>query len=48
MKILFPKLDGLVNKDAKSNDDDIRKYIHVIGGNAIVINKSFVVVRFDR
>lgn len=45
MKILFPKLDGLVNKDAKSNDDDIRKYIHVIGGNAIVINKSFVVVR---
>ena len=45
MKILFPKLYGLVNKDAKSNDDDIRKYIHVIGGNAIVINKSFTVVK---
>jgi len=45
MTILFPKLDGLVNKDAKSNDDDIRKYIHVIGGNAIVINKSFTVVK---
>lgn len=44
MQIVFPKLDSLVSKDAKLNDDSIQKYIHVIGNYAVVINHSIVVV----
>lgn len=38
MEFQLPKLDGLISKDVKLTDEDIRKYIHVVKGHAVVTN----------
>jgi hypothetical protein len=44
MKFKLPKLHLLVTSDKKVSDDNARKYIHVVGGHAIVNNEIIVAV----
>lgn len=44
MKFVLPKLHLLVLTDAKANDDDYRKFIHVVNGHAVVQNGIAAVV----
>lgn len=44
MNFVLPKLNTLVSKDMKGNSEDIRKYIHVVNGHAILINGIIIVV----
>ena len=44
MDFQLPKLDALVLKDLKANEEDVRKYIHVIKGHAVVQNNLICIV----
>lgn len=44
MKFQLPKLHLLVLNDAKANEDDARKFIHVINGHAVIQNGIAAVV----
>lgn len=44
MKLVLPKLDLVVLKDAKANEDDARKFIHVIARHAVVQNGIAIAV----